>query len=106
VEVKFKIDGNTVYKILSWEDMEILDSKNYFRARPILAKFVVDDKGDPVEYETAKKILGGLSFEEVADVVATFSKSFGNAMLNPTTGDESKEPSPKEEVPHSGGNSS
>lgn len=106
MDIKFKVDGNTLLDTLTWEDMDALENRNPKTIRPIMAKFVVDEKGNPVELPEAIKMLGKVSLRDMEPTVSHFNKIFNDALLNPTTGDESNTPSPKVEAPQSGGSSS
>lgn len=101
----FKLDAESLRDQVTWEDIEIIEGRKFMQARPILAKFAVDDRGRPIPYAKALQLLGQTPLKEIGSVLDEFSTVFRTALLNPTTGDESSKPFPQAEASPSGGSS-
>lgn len=102
-DVKFKIDGSKIDEVLDWDSIEIIENRDMPKMKRVCAFFVVDEKGAPVPYDAALKMLGKVKLKDINPLMDTFFKIWAGNAVNPTTGSESKEPLPKAEVPQSGG---
>lgn len=80
--VRFKFDGN-IRDALTWDDLEILESGKIGASKNILARFVVDDTGQPVPEAQARKQLGNLKMSEIEGVVKAFMELITGQAINP-----------------------
>src|SRR3990172_1982968 len=93
--IRFLINKDTIKKDLSTEEWEALEraqdgEARIYHLRPLLARFVVDDKGKPVLRAQALRQLGAMPLEEfLTDVVAAFT----NAMKETAVPNASGRPS-------------
>jgi len=76
--IRFLINKSTIQKDLTTEEWEGLEraqdgEARVYLLRPLLARFVVDDKGKPVPKELALRQLGKIPVDEfLKDVVYAF----------------------------------
>jgi len=70
---------------MTWEEMEALLDGNIARARRVMARFLVDEKEQPVEFDEAMKTLGNLKMSEIKDAVSIFAEAMKNSAVNPTS---------------------
>ena len=82
--IQFKLDG-TIKETLTWDDLETLESGKIGAAKNVLARFVVDESGNPVDFETAKKILGKLPISQIEKVMGDFMNVMTGTALPPPT---------------------
>ena len=69
---------------MTWEEMESLMEGNIVRARGLIARFMVDENDQPLDYEQARKILGGLKLPEIKGAVEQFAAAMKDSAVNPT----------------------
>jgi hypothetical protein len=97
--IRFQINKETILKSISteeWEAMEMAQDgeAKIYRLRPLLARFMVDDEGKPIEHKAALKTLGKLPFEEfMSDVFQAFFKALQGTAVNPQNGNSLSLPS-------------
>ena len=91
--VRIKIDGKTLRSVITWDDIELIESRDALHSKAMIAKFVVDENGNPIPSKAALKQLGGLSLNEIGGIVDEFYKLFNESIANPTTGTPSPSPS-------------
>lgn len=93
--IRFKIDREKVK--LSWEEYEVvqLAQEGELEMRPLrklVARFMVDEQGQPLPRPMAMKILAGLDMEEVPDVFIKFTAAMKEAAVPPTNGGSLRQP--------------
>ena len=70
MEINFHLTEESVNG-LSWEEYEVFErvqdgeSIKLYRLRPVLARFMVDDKVQPVEHDKAMKILSKITMGDI-----------------------------------------
>lgn len=106
MEIKFKVDGTKIDQVMDWDSLEIVETQDRRRMKYVLAYFVVDESGSEVPYDKALAMIGKVKLRDVNPLINAFWKIWTDAFENPTTGDGLSEPSPKAEVPQSGGDNS
>lgn len=85
MEIQFLINEQSV-NAMTWEEYEAFersqegDTKLY-RLRPILARFVVDDKDNPVEHEIAMRLLGKVPMAKIKEVISLFVETMKNGTV-------------------------
>ncbi|TXH55819.1 MAG: hypothetical protein E6Q97_07960 [Desulfurellales bacterium] len=62
---------------LTWEEYEALElaqdgQMKLYKVRPLLARFMVDDSGTPLDHQQAMKLLGKLAMNQIKDVLEGF----------------------------------
>jgi hypothetical protein len=74
IELKITLDS---LDFLTWRDWEAIESGeiSYKEARRIVAMFMVDQEGKPIEHTQAMDTLGDLSFREMKLVLTNFSQA-------------------------------
>lgn len=80
--IRFKFDGG-VKDNLTWDDLEILEGGKIGASKNILARFVVDDAGNPVPEAEAKRQLGQLKMSEIESTLKAFMDLMTGAAINP-----------------------
>jgi hypothetical protein len=58
---------------------------NITRARKVMARFLVDETDQPVEFLSAMKTLGALTMPQIKEAVAAFSAAMKDSAVNPTS---------------------
>ena len=81
--IKFFITAEKA-DLLTWEEMESLMEGNIGRARKVLARFLVDEAEQPVEFSAAMQALGALTLPQIKEAVAAFSAAMKDSAVNPT----------------------
>ena len=96
--IRFQINRGEVMKAISTEEYEAMemaqdgDAKIY-RLRPVLARFMVNDKGEAIPHAAALRTLGKLPFDEfMRDVFPAFFKTLQETAVPNESGGSSKPP--------------
>ena len=72
-------------EVLTWDDLEVLESGKAGASKNILARFMVDAAGESVPFEQAKKQLGALKIKQIQEVLAQFMSVMNDTAVNPPT---------------------
>lgn len=96
-KIHFHLDERKVNG-LTWEEYEALERAQegdvkMFRLRPLLARFVVDEKGVAVEHSIALAQLGRIPMDQVPEVVTAFIESLKGSTVPKANGDSLPSPS-------------
>lgn len=75
-ELKFVLD----IERMTFDDMIDLQEGQLRRAKEIIAKFVVDENGKPLDKDKALAKVGGLPISKVKDVFTEFGKQVKDEM--------------------------
>ena len=70
---------------MTWEEMESLMEGNIARARKLMARFLVDEKEQAIEFSEAMKILGALTLPKIKEAVSAFADAMKDSAVNPTS---------------------
>ena len=94
--IRFKFDRNNPG--LTWEEYEAIEMAQdgelkMRQMRPLVARFMVDDKGQPIAHKQAMATLGKLPMEEVRDVFTKFADALKDAAVPNGSGSSSLPPS-------------
>ena len=73
-------------KQLTWEEFDAINDGKVSVARKVIARFMVDEKDQPIEYAAAYKALGILPIADIGDVMQQFRDATNKTAVNPTTG--------------------
>lgn len=98
MEITFHLTEENVNN-LNWEEYEVFErvqdgeAIKLYRLRPVLARFMVDDKVQPLKHEDAMKILSKIPMREIKDVVTRFMEGLQNSTVPKVNGDSLKSPS-------------
>ena len=101
MEINFHLTEESVNG-LSWEEYEVFErvqdgeSLKLYRLRPILARFMVDDKNVPIKHADALKTLAKVKMNEIKEVVTAFMEGMQNSTVPKANGDSLKSPSEAE----------
>lgn len=101
LQINFHLTEGSINS-LSWEEFEVFErvqdgeSIKLYRLRPVLARFMVDEKVQPLEHAQAMKILSKIPMAEIKDVVTAFMEGLKNSTVPKENGDSLNSPS---EVP-------
>lgn len=103
MQIHFRLSENAVNE-MTWEEYEAFEmiqegNVKLSRLRPILARFIVDDEGNPIPRAEAMKQLGAISIAQIKDVVAEFTSSLTATAVPKENGNSLN--SPSEVVPPS-----
>lgn len=102
MEIHFYI-GEDSFNSLSWEEVETFERMTEGNVklrgiRPILAKFMVDEKNNLIPREEAMKILGKLSVSKIRETIEAFTEALKTATLPKANGSPLKSPSEVQQV--------
>jgi hypothetical protein len=83
-QIRFVINRNKTG--LTWEEFETIElaqegDVKMRRLRPLVARFMVDESGQPLPHEQAIKVLGKLPLDEVKDVFQKFAEAMTNSAV-------------------------
>jgi len=98
MEINFHLTEEGVNN-LSWEEYEVFErvqdgeSLKLYRLRPVLARFMVDEKRQPIKHEDAMKQLAKISMSRIKDVVSAFMEGMQNSTVPKVNGDPLNSPS-------------
>ena len=110
MSINFRISEQSVNE-LTWEEYETFERAQDGNVklrdlRPILARFMADDNGAPLEHKKAMAELATLHLGQIKDVVAQFMNALQNQAVPKANGNSSPLPSeatPASEFPHGSG---
>jgi hypothetical protein len=92
MEIKMVVTRERYDEVLSVEDgfflFESTDKEVYLK----MCEFVVDDKGQYVGVDAARKMFKGVPRKELATYILDFLKAIGEAFVPPTSGAASDGP--------------
>jgi hypothetical protein len=82
---------------LTWEEYEAIElaqegTVKLRLMRPLVARFMVDEQGQPITHKRALDILGKLPLEEVRDVMMKFSEALRDSAVPSPSGDSLRQP--------------
>ena len=94
--IRFKIDRDK--NNMTWEDYETIELAQEGEVklrllRPLVARFMVDENGNPIPHKDAMKTLASLPLVEVRDVFTQFANAFRETAVPNPSGGSSKPPS-------------
>jgi len=98
MEINFHLTEESING-LSWEEYEVFErvqdgeALKLYRLRPILARFMVDEKSLPIKQADALKTLAKIKMNEIKDVVTAFMEGMQNSTVPKVNGDSLKSPS-------------
>jgi hypothetical protein len=83
---------------LTWEEYETIElaqegDVKMRRLRPLVARFMVDEQGQPLPHKDAVDILGRLPLDEIKDVFAKFTEAMTTSAVPLASGTTSTSPS-------------
>ena len=81
---RFKIDGS-LSDDLTWDEIEVLESRKVGAAKNIIARYLVNDNDEPIPLEEAKRRLGKLKGKEIEKAVEDFANYLQDTVINPQT---------------------
>lgn len=81
-----KFDGTKIAADVTWGDLETLESGSHKKSIEILARFMLDDNGNPLTPQKAIEILRALKPREAGNIIGEFYKTLKNNAVNPTSG--------------------
>lgn len=93
---RFRIDKNNLN--LTWEEYEALEMAQegevkLRRLRPLVARFMVDEAGQPIPHKQAIQTLGKLPMAEVTDIFQQFAQAMTETAIPKGTATQLKPPS-------------
>jgi len=111
MEINFHLTEDSING-LSWEEYEVFErvqdgeSLKLYKLRPILARFMVDDKAQPIKHADALKTLAKVKMNEIKDVVSAFMEGMKNSTVpkaigTPLNSPSEAEPTDSESLPGS-----
>lgn len=80
--LKFRLD-KSIEETLTWAEYEAVSAGDMSKMRKIMARFLVDDNGNPVP--DAYDALGKLKLHEIKQAAEAFAAAMQEAAVNPTT---------------------
>lgn len=95
-EIRFHLNGDSTNQ-LTLGDMVMLDEINAAdgmkpgmlgKMRDLMARFMVDEKQEPLSFDEAVELLNALPVTDIEDVATAFSKAiqgFADSGVSPTT---------------------
>lgn len=85
MNLRFKLDPErlTLDQLIGMQDGE------YKAMRDVLAMSLVDNRGEFLTEDEAKKIIGGLKLSQVLETANEFIKQVRDTAVNPTSGESS-----------------
>ena len=98
MEINFHLTEESING-LSWEEYEVFErvqdgeALKLYRLRPILARFMVDEKSLPIKHADALKTLAKIKMNEIKDVITAFMEGMQNSTVPKVNGDSLKSPS-------------
>lgn len=90
------MDRGDTMKRISTDEYEALERASdgevkIYRLRPVLARFMIDEAGNPIPHDMAMKQLGAMPFEEfMTDVFAAFFKTMQDLAVPNVNGNSSQ----------------
>ena len=95
----FKIDQNTISKVLTGLDMETIElfqegeEMSSYRVKKLAAKFMVTESGEEIPYKRALKIFNDMLVEEYAEGLRQFMVALSDSAVPKANGTPSNSPS-------------
>ena len=97
MEINFFITKETIEQ-MSWEEYEAFEMAQegelqLFRLRPVMARFMTDDKNKILPRKKAMTILGGLPLSQIQDVLEAFTGAIKDGVVPKENRSPSESPS-------------
>jgi hypothetical protein len=85
IKLRFKLDPErlTLDQLIGMQDGE------YKAMRDVLALSLIDERGEFLKDDEAKKTIGGLKLSQVLEAASEFVRQVRDAAVNPTNGEPS-----------------
>ncbi len=85
MKIRFHVSAEQAQS-LSIEEYETIErardgAVRMYQLRPVLARFMVDEEGKPVEHEQAMKTIGALPASEIGNLMTAMSDALSEAAV-------------------------
>lgn len=102
MEINFHIDQDTVNQ-MSWEEFEAFERAQdgglkLYQLRPVLARFMVDEKQKPIPQKKAMEALAKITLDKVQEVIEVFVNAINEGVLPKENGNSLNSPSEAQSV--------
>jgi len=79
LKIRFAFEAEIIDS-MTWEEYEVFERAQdgelkAYLLRPVMARFMVDDKGQSLDMGVAKKMLGRLKLTQISDVASKFAEA-------------------------------
>ena len=86
--IKIRVDKNKLEKTVTLDQMIGLQEGDLRLTADVMSLFVLDEDEQYIEKIEARKILGGLTMEELRAASTDFQKKVSDSVVSPTSGND------------------
>ena len=83
--VKYVLNVAKIARELTFEELILLEEGRAKGTREVLARYLVDESGQPLAIEMAREVLNKLTLREVIELNARFNRALKEVAINPPT---------------------